>query len=162
MKKIKLGIIGISKGNGHPYSWSAIINGYDKKKIKDCGFSVIPKYLNKKIYPRDFINNAKVSHIWTQNIKISKKIASTTYIPNIVKKKEHLIGKVDGILLARDDYKNHYKISKPFLKAGMPVYIDKPISINLDDILLLEIIEFIKERTNKVDLINKLFLNSYY
>ncbi len=134
MKKIKLGIIGISKGNGHPYSWSAIINGYDKKKIKDCGFSVIPKYLNKKIYPRDFINNAKVSHIWTQNIKISKKIASTTYIPNIVKKKEHLIGKVDGILLARDDYKNHYKISKPFLKAGMPVYIDKPISINLKNL----------------------------
>jgi hypothetical protein len=28
-KKIKLGIIGASKGNGHPYSWSAIFNGYD-------------------------------------------------------------------------------------------------------------------------------------
>ena len=131
MKKIKLGIIGTSKGNGHPYSWSAIINGYDKKKIKNCGFPIIPKYLDKKNFPKDFINFAKVSYIWTQDIKISKKIASTTYIPNIVKKKENLIGKVDGILLARDDYKNHYKISKPFLKAGMPVYIDKPISINL-------------------------------
>ena len=31
MKKtnLKLGIIGISNGNGHPYSWSAIFNGYD-------------------------------------------------------------------------------------------------------------------------------------
>ena len=32
MKTIRLGLIGISKDNGHPYSWSAIINGYDKKK----------------------------------------------------------------------------------------------------------------------------------
>ena len=24
---LKLGIIGLSEGNGHPYSWSAIFNG---------------------------------------------------------------------------------------------------------------------------------------
>ena len=131
MRKIQLGLIGTSEENGHPYSWSAIINGYDKKKIKKCGFPIIPKYLNKKNYPKDFIKNAQVSHIWTQDVKISRKIASTTFIPNIVTKKENLIGKVDGVLIARDDYKNHYKISKPFLKAGLPVYIDKPISISL-------------------------------
>ena len=28
---IKLGIIGFSKNNGHPYSFSAIINGYDRE-----------------------------------------------------------------------------------------------------------------------------------
>jgi len=131
MKTIRLGLIGVSKDNGHPYSWSAIINGYDKKKIKNCGYPIISNYLNKKKYPKDFIKKTKISHIWTQDVKISKKIASTTFIPNIVAKKENLIGKVDGILIARDDYENHYKNSKPFLKAGLPVYIDKPISISL-------------------------------
>ena len=29
----KLGIIGLSPGNGHPYSWSAIFNGYSKEKM---------------------------------------------------------------------------------------------------------------------------------
>ena len=29
-KDINLGLIGISEGNGHPYSWSAIINGYNE------------------------------------------------------------------------------------------------------------------------------------
>ena len=32
---IKTGMIGISSGNGHPYSWSAIVNGYDKIEIKN-------------------------------------------------------------------------------------------------------------------------------
>ena len=29
MKEIKLGIIGYNEGNGHPYSFSAIINGFN-------------------------------------------------------------------------------------------------------------------------------------
>ena len=27
-----------------PYSWSAIINGYDKDEMKKCPFPVIPQY----------------------------------------------------------------------------------------------------------------------
>ena len=42
---IKTGMIGISSGNGHPYSWSAIVNGYDEIEIKKCRFKVIPNYL---------------------------------------------------------------------------------------------------------------------
>ncbi len=44
MTKLTLGIIGSSSGNGHPYSWSAIFNGYDKSLMNDCPFDVIPKY----------------------------------------------------------------------------------------------------------------------
>jgi|GEM_PF-4815020 len=29
---IHLGVIGMTEGNGHPYSWSAIINGYDSER----------------------------------------------------------------------------------------------------------------------------------
>ena len=44
---MKLGIIGISEGNGHPYSWSAIINGYNKKKMEECKYESIPSYLKR-------------------------------------------------------------------------------------------------------------------
>lgn len=27
---IRLGMVGMTEGNGHPYSWSAIFNGYDR------------------------------------------------------------------------------------------------------------------------------------
>jgi len=130
MKIIRLGLIGASKGNGHPYSWSAIINGYDKKKMDNCGFPLISNYLKKKSWPKDYIKNTKVTHIWTQSLKCSKKIALATFIPNVVRNPESMIGKVDGILLARDDYKNHYNLAKPFLLSGIPVYIDKPISVS--------------------------------
>ncbi len=33
-----LGIIGMSPGNGHPYSWAAIFNGYNKEKMAKCPF----------------------------------------------------------------------------------------------------------------------------
>ena len=36
---IKLGIIGMTEGNGHPYSWSAIFNRYDVDAMtKECPF----------------------------------------------------------------------------------------------------------------------------
>ena len=41
---LRLGIIGISEGNGHPYSWSAIFNGYNHEYAQDCPFPVIPDY----------------------------------------------------------------------------------------------------------------------
>ena len=72
--KLKFGIIGISEGNGHPYSWSSIFNGFDPVTIKQSGFPVIEKYLSERIYPDDFIQTANVTHIWTQNIEISRKI----------------------------------------------------------------------------------------
>ena len=126
---IKLGIIGISKGNGHPYSWAAIFNGYNKKFMQQCPFPVIPQYLFEQTFPEDSIKNAKVTHIWTQDKKLSEHVAKSSNIENIVNKKTDLIGKVDAILLARDDYQNHFEMSKPFIEAGLPIYIDKPLTI---------------------------------
>jgi len=129
MKQLKLGILGISEGNGHPYSWSAIFNGYNSKYMKDCPFPVIPQYLAQQNFPQDTIPNAKVTHIWTQDKKQAEHIAKSCNIKYIVENYEDMIGKIDGILLARDDYENHYEISKPFINAGLPIYIDKPLAI---------------------------------
>ena len=131
MKKLRLGIIGISPGNGHPYSWSAIFNGYNPKIMENCGFPVIPRYLENQIFPNDCISNAEVTHIWTQNKKISRHIADATNIKYVVNEYEDLISKVDAILLARDDSENHLKFATPFLNAGLPIYIDKPLALSI-------------------------------
>lgn len=125
MSILKLGILGLSEGNGHPYSWSAIFNGYNKKLMSNCPFAGIPVYLSKQKFPEDAIPDAQVTHIWTQDLKLSQKIADTTYIDHVVKDYQDMIGDVDAILLARDDAENHYQFAKPFLGAGLPIYIDK-------------------------------------
>lgn len=133
MSDLKLGIIGLSEGNGHPYSWSAIFNGYNEDYMKDCPFTVIPEYLSKQNFPEDCIKGAKITHIWTQDKTISEHIAKASNIDYVVENYEDMIGKVDAVLLARDDPENHYVMAKPFIEAGLPLYIDKPLAISLNE-----------------------------
>lgn len=130
MKKIKLGIIGMSEGNGHPYSWSAICNGFESNYMQECPFPVIPEYLSKEKYPDNFIKDAEVTHIWTQKREYSEHIAKAAKISNIVDNAIDMIGEVDGVLLARDDAENHYEMCKPFVEAGIMIYIDKPLAFD--------------------------------
>lgn len=129
-RMLRLGIIGMSEGNGHPFSWSAIINGYDSDAMESCPFPAIPDYLSQRTYPEDFIQGAVVTHVWTQDPLLSRLVATACRISNIADSPEDMIGEVDAILLARDDARNHYEFAKPFLAAGLPVYIDKPIALD--------------------------------
>jgi hypothetical protein len=128
---IKLGLIGLSDGNGHPFSWSAIINGYDKNYLDLCPFEIIRDYLSKRKEKTKFINSAEVTHVWTQSEKISESIAKVSRIKNIEKDYKNMIGKVDAVLLARDDFENHFEMSKPFIEKKIPIYIDKPLAISI-------------------------------
>ena len=134
MELKKLGIIGISDGNGHPYSWSAIINGYEPAKMKNCGFPVIPQYLAKEDVPCKKFHGANVHSIYTQSPSSSKKIAEASKIPHISKSLAELDLCTDAILLARDDAKNHKSFAEIFLKNEKPIYIDKPIALSVSDL----------------------------
>ncbi len=128
---LKLGVIGLSEGNGHPYSWSAIFNGYDLEAMEHCGYPVIPRYLERQSWPECRIDGAEVVAIWTQDIEQSKHIAKAAHIKEVVENYSDMIGKVDAVLLARDDAENHLKYAEPFLRAGLPIYIDKPIAVSV-------------------------------
>ena len=128
MTQLRLGILGQSDGNGHPYSWTAIFNGYDPEVMASCPFPAIPEYLGRRKFPDDAIADATVTHIWTQDRKLSEHIAAAGRISRIVDRYEEMVGQVDAILLARDDAENHYAMSLPFLEAGLPIYVDKPLA----------------------------------
>lgn len=128
--KLKLGIIGMSEGNGHPYSWAAIFNGYNDKMMQSCPFPAIPDYLSKQNYPVDFLDNATVTHVYTQDEEVSNHIAQCSNIPNVATTLDQLIQEVDAVLLARDDAENHSKFVLPILKAGLPIYVDKPFALH--------------------------------
>jgi predicted dehydrogenase len=131
---LKLGIVGMSPGNAHPYSWSAIINGrYNATEITKAGYPGVSAYLdaNKDTLGLD---SARVTHVWTQDIGISESIARTTGIENIAKSIEEMAGRVDAVLLTRDDPENHVGMAKPFIDAGIPIFIDKPLAIDLNDL----------------------------
>ncbi len=132
-------MIGMVEGNGHPYSWSAIINGrYNEKEMQNCGYPVIPEYLGKN-KDKLGIEDAEVTHIWTDNPEDAVKVAKASYIPNVVKNPEDVIGKVDAVCIATDIGSEHIERIKPFLGKGLTIFVDKPLTDNRRDLL-----EFIK------------------
>ena len=131
---IKIGIIGINEGNGHPYSFSAIINGFNDEEFKKSNWVNIYNYLKERDESDLGVCNAKVTHIWTQDKKESKKIAKATFIENVVDNFEDMIEEVDAVMILRDDYETHLTFAKPFLEAGKFVFIDKPLSLDYEEL----------------------------
>ncbi len=134
MKKIKLGMIGFSEGNGHPYSFSSIINGYDAEEFKRTDWKVIHDYLKKKDISEFGFPDVKVTHVWSQDKEESKRLARCAKINNVVDEKKEMIGEVDGVMIARDDHENHLELSREFLEKGLFVFIDKPLCLDLEEL----------------------------
>jgi hypothetical protein len=97
---IQLAMLGMVEGNGHPYSWSAMFNGYDEEKMLACPYAVINDYLSKE--PKDTlqIEGANVTHIWTDDPKDAEIISDTCFIPNVVSDPTDVIGEVDAVIIS--------------------------------------------------------------
>lgn len=124
----------MSPGNAHPYSWSSIINGtFDELEIRKVGYPAVANYLEANSDTLG-IDLAKVTCVWTQDRKISESIARSAAIRNIVDELEEMIPLVDAVLLLRDDPEHHVAMAKPFLDAGLPIFIDKPLATTIEDL----------------------------
>ena len=131
---IKLGIIGMSPGNAHPYSWSAIVNGFfDGEEITNIGYPGVTNYL-KANQDTLGIAGARVTHVWTQDRAISKSIVKAARVEQVADRLEDMIGQVDAVILSRDDSEDHVKMAAPFLEANVPIFIDKPLATSYDDL----------------------------
>src|SRR5690349_3395381 len=122
---LRLGIIGMSPGNAHPTSWSAIINGvFNGEAITNMGYPAVADYLEAN-KPTLGLPGAKVTHVLSQSREVSEMIAATAGIDNIAEAPADMIPQVDAILLTRDDPEQHVAMAKPFIDAGLPIFIDK-------------------------------------
>ena len=63
-----------------------------------------------------------------------KKIAKASKIANIVVDVNDMLDEIDGVLIAGDDYETHYPLAKTFLEKGKFVFIDKPLSLRIEEL----------------------------
>lgn len=131
---LRLAMLGMIEGNGHPYSWSAIINGYDPEAMAACPFPVIPKYLGAQPHESVRLPGGNVTHLWTDQPEAAADVARASLIPHIVSRPEDVIGEVDAVLISTDDGFDHVRRARPFVEAGLPVFIDKPLATSLEDL----------------------------
>jgi predicted dehydrogenase len=129
-----LGIIGVSEGNGHPFSYSAIVNGYSPEGLEAAGWPGIYEYVRRRHASEFGLAGWKITHAWTQDPAITAKLCAAAQITHGMADYREFLGKVDAVVIARDDYSTHLSIAQPFLEAGLPVFIDKPLSVDLAEL----------------------------
>lgn len=129
-----IGIIGVSEGNGHPFSYSAIINGYSATGLAAAGWPGIYDYVRRRHASEFGLNGWNITHAWTQEPETTRRLCAACLIPHAVENYYALIGNVDAVIIARDDHETHAQLALPFLEAGLPVFVDKPLSLNIGEL----------------------------
>ena len=130
----RVGTIGLSEGNGHPFSFSAIINGFDDEGFAEAGWPVIHRYLQAQP-PENFgFDGFRVTHAWTQDAALTAKLCRACRIEHAAATVEEMAAEVDAVLIARDDWETHYGLARPFLEAGKYVFVDKPLTLDAKEL----------------------------
>ncbi len=136
-KELRIGILGMTEGNGHPYSWSAMFNGYDPAEMENCGFPVIPRYLEKQPPETFGIPGAKITCVCCTGYaqrEEAEHIARAARIPTVYDDPKDMIGNIDAVIVATDDGNEHVDRCRPFVEAGIPMFIDKPLVNKEEDL----------------------------
>ena len=90
--------------------------------------------IKEKKYP-----DIEVIGVFSEDDEAAQKV-SDTYGVYKASSYDELAGKADGIIVTARHGDNHYKYAKPCIKYGIPMFIDKPVTVSEDDAN-----EFLKE-----------------
>ena len=106
-KRIRIGIIGAE--NSHTIGYGKMFNT-DKK------------------FP-----GVEVKYVWGETDEFAKNAAEKGNIPNIVKDPSEMLGKIDALIVDHRHAKYHLEAATPFVKEGIPTFIDKPFCYRVDE-----------------------------
>ena len=90
--------------------------------------------------------DVRVLGVYSDDIEAAKKLADI-YDVKIMKSYDELQGKVDGVMVTARNGAKHLKFIKPYIPYGVSVFMDKPITISIEEAqeLLLEVIRNTKK-----------------
>ena len=78
------------------------------------------------------IKGFSVDCVWGETLEFAKKAAAAGQIPNIVDRPADMLGKIDALIVDHRHPKFHLAAARPFVKAGIPTFIDKPFCYRVD------------------------------
>lgn len=131
----KIGVVGLNAGNGHPYSFSSVFNGFDPEALERyCDYPIIRKYLTAFHRNQKFIDNARIDCIYAPEAGGAERVAKVAKIPNIAGSLEELAERCDAILFTRDDVWNHWEMAGKLFETGKPIYMDKVLAATPEEL----------------------------
>ena len=109
-----------------------------KIAILGCENSHADTFLNL-IYNTDGYRDIEVVGVYSNEPEAVKKL-NEKYGVAILEHYSDAVGKIDGLIITARHGDLHYEYAKPYIESGIPMFIDKPVTIKES-----EAIEFMKE-----------------
>jgi len=106
-KPIRIGIVGAE--NSHTIGYGKLFN------------------INKK-FP-----GVEVQYVWGETEAFARNAMKKGSIPNMVKNPMEMMGKIDALIVDHRHAKYHLEAATPFVKAGIPAFIDKPFCYRIEE-----------------------------
>ena len=115
-----------------------------KIAILGCENSHANNFL-KFIKAKEEFKDIEVVGVYSDDIPAAEKLRDMFGVP-VLNDYADAVGKIDGLIITARHGDNHYKYAKPYIESGIPMFIDKPITVKEE-----EAVEFMQKlRANNV------------
>lgn len=81
-------------------------------------------------------SDVEVLGVYSEEVEAAQKL-SQTYSVKVMNTYDEAVGQVDGVIVTARNGDNHYKYAKPYIESGVPMFIDKPVTVSKSDALAL-------------------------
>jgi predicted dehydrogenase len=93
-----------------------------------------PELTNLEDWPAEkHVEGAKVVAIWGRDDARTQEVAEAANIPNIVSDPSEMLDMVDAAMVVFRHGGLHREYAEPFLEAGIPTFVDKPLAVTVED-----------------------------
>lgn len=79
------------------------------------------------------VKGFSVDYVWGETDEYAKVAAKEGSIPNIVRKQKEMLGNIDALIVDHRHPKYHLTAALPFVKEGVPTFIDKPFCYRIKE-----------------------------
>ena len=103
--------------------------------VRDIWGPIILPYGKQKFLNADTrMTGMVMTHVWDIDRGASEAFAKSNTGVEVVGHYADMVGKVDGVVLSDFDSCIHFpELTKPYLEAGVPIFINRPFALNLED-----------------------------
>ena len=92
---------------------------------------------------KEEFSDVEVIGVYSNEREAAEKLSEKFGVP-VMDDYSDAVGKIDGLIITARHGDNHYKYAEPYIDSGIPMFIDKPITINED-----EAVAFMKRLVDK-------------